>query len=434
MFQSPPREGPVRSWLLLGAWIMVIFFAIPWARQILRFIDAHWGVSMLRWVALVIIVVSALLALWSVFRNLHRLPWDRLFWLLGLVGVFAYLALEKMKTPSEALHFVEYGLLGLLAFRALSHHLRDRLIYPCVLMVCLLIGTSDEIVQWLTPGRYWDVRDIFHNGVAALLAQVALAGGLRPAFIRPGPSPRSVRCFFGLSTAFLLLLGCCASNTPVAVDWYSDRVPFLAFLRHQDNPMSEYGYRHDDPDIGRFYSRYDQETLRAMDEKRAGDAGPVIAYYWESDSYTNFLRRYTPATDPFMHEAMVHMFRRNHYQGVSVKYRQDADSYARHITVAYRENQILERYFPLTLEFSGQPWPAGLAEEMRNFIRTDRRYKSEVSRHLITVVTEQQIWIIILSLLGLNILFLFTLGRTKPGNWIGLSRNRHEGTCAPGRA
>ena len=139
MFQTPPREGPVRSWLLMGAWAVVIFSAVPFARALLHSIDDLWGTGMLRWFSIAVIGASAALAAFYVYRSLKRLPWSRLAWLVGIVAIFVYLVLEKMKTPSEALHFIEYGLLGLLAFRALSHRLRDHLVYVCAVLICLLM-------------------------------------------------------------------------------------------------------------------------------------------------------------------------------------------------------------------------------------------------------------------------------------------------------
>jgi len=93
------------------------------------------------------------------------------------------------------------------------------------------------------------------------------------------------------------------------------------------------------------------------------------------------------------------------------KHKTNPDSYRRHVTVAVRENQILERYFPRTLAASGQIWPAAEWEPLLPHVRTDRRYKSEVSRHLITHFSERQIWLMILVLLLADLILLLLRGR-----------------------
>lgn len=413
MFQAPPRERPWVSWLALLAWAGVIFCAIPFARRAQYWLASHWGVEILRWFAIAVIVVAAAIAAVYLWRRLSGQPWRNVAWLAATVGIFVYLSLEKMKTPGEAIHFLEYGFLGLLAFRAMSHYLRDGLIYICAFLLCTLVGTADEILQWLTPGRYWDVRDIGHNAVAAGLAQLTLARGMRPPFIDGFGAPRSVRWFCALAATQLVVLGLCASNTPVAVARISERIKPLAFLLQNDSPMSEYGFRHTDPDIGRFYSRFGLDDLQWLDGRRGAEAGPVLRHYLTENSYSNFLARYTPAVDPFIHEAMVHLYRRNHYHAVVWKYREDSKLYRLHATVAYRENEILEKYFPRTLAAAGERWPSGRGEELLPHLRADRVYKSEVSKHLITEVSERQVWTIILVLLGLDLVLLLAFGRER---------------------
>lgn len=419
MFQSPPREKEVTSWLLAVLWASVIFCTVPFARTIQHWFDVHCGGGSLRWISIAIIAAAAVFTVLRLVRRLRELPWIRVVIVLAVAAVFIFLSLKLMKTPSEAVHFIEYGLLGLLIFRAFSHRQRDILIYLNVTLAGALVSTTDEILQWLTPGRYWDPRDLEHNALAIALVQVALAAGFLPPFINRHVQRSSVRMLTALIAAQALMLGFCASNTPFAAARISDRVPALAFLLDNDHAMSEYGWRHEDPDIGRFYSRFNRDDLQWIDHKRGAEVGAILDRYSQVDTYTNFLRIYTPARDPFTHEAMVHLFRRNHYFAVLPKHRFEPEGYRIHVTVAYRENQILERYFSNTLAHAGQQWTPELKEALQPFVRTERRYTSEVSRDLIHRISERGIWLIILGILVVDGLVYWRWGIPRRPPLIG---------------
>jgi VanZ family protein len=405
LFQAPPRGKEALSWALVVVWTLVIYATVPFARAMQRWVAGHIGAGSVRWICIGLIVAIMLLSLWRIFHRMRRLPWPQAASLVGVASIFIYLALERMKTPSEAVHFIEYGALGLWAFRALAHRQRDPLIYLNAVLICALASTVDEMIQWITPGRYWDIRDLWHNVIAAGLIQVAVAAGFRPAFIARPIRPRSVRWAAALAAIQLLLIGLASSNTPVAAARISERLPAFSFLLDNDHAMSEYGFRHEDPDLGRFYSRFTREDLQWIDHKRGPEVGAILDHYTRVDAYTNFLRRFTPGRDAFTHEAMVHLFRRNHYLDVLPNHISKPDSYRFHATVAYRENQILERYYSNSLLHAAQWWTDPLKEALQPHINPGR-YRSEVSRHLIHRISERHIW----SLIGLALLAVAAIG------------------------
>ncbi len=91
-----------------------------------------------------------------------------------------------MGQPEEAVHFLEYGVLGLLLYRALSFRVLDATVFVAAALVGVIVGTVDEIIQWIVPGRYFDFRDIALNGGASVLVQIVdLADG--PAVRASGP-------------------------------------------------------------------------------------------------------------------------------------------------------------------------------------------------------------------------------------------------------
>lgn len=73
--------------------------------------------------------------------------------------------------PSERLHFLEYGLLGMLVLRAsLKSRPRSlRAAFGLAALVLCTLGTIDELIQYILPNRFFDWRDIWFNIAGGLL-------------------------------------------------------------------------------------------------------------------------------------------------------------------------------------------------------------------------------------------------------------------------
>lgn len=403
MFERPPAREWV-SWLFVTAWSLVIFATIPLARAIQHIVREAVGERAFLYGVLVAILV-AFLATLRQLRGLGPISPARRAWLVGVAAVYAGYTFTLRGNPVEAVHFLEYGVLGALAFRALTHRMGDPGIYLAAALVGGIVGILDEGIQWMTPRRVWDLRDVWFNFFAASLIQVGIAAGIRPALIAGTPTPRSVRLICGIAALATLLLLASLLNTPPRIAWYAERIPALGFLREGSDVMLEYGHLHEAPETGRFRSRFSLAELERIDAERGAEAGRILAGSPEAD-YESFLTRYTPISDPFLHEARVHLFRRDRYLTTAERHLDDEDWYRRDLTVGYRENRILERFFPNTLRHSGSRFTperrAYLAE--RHFPK--KSYESRVSSHLVTRIGERHVMVgaaaILLALLGIH--------------------------------
>ena len=67
------------------------------------------------------------------------------------------------------------------------------------------------------------------------------------------------------------------------------------------------------------------------------------------------------------------------------------------LTVAFRENQILEKYFPQTLDQSSYKWTAEMFARAQKNCIADTDYESPVSGNLITRFSEFQIGVILVT-------------------------------------
>ncbi|MGI9301683.1 MAG: VanZ family protein [Gammaproteobacteria bacterium] len=388
MLQFPPPEREWISWLYVALCVLAIFLTVPVARTIQTFVADHWGRELFSHAVIALILVTICGAAVRL-RRLATTGTVNYVWLLAVAAIFTAYTLKLRRNPEEAVHFVEYGLLGLLLARALSHRIGDLSIYATAIVAGTIVGTLDEALQWLTPRRFWDYADIGLNVVGTGLALIAVAAGLRPPALSGPPARVNVALFCRVAAALVGLLGLCLLNTPARVAWYAQQVPGLAFLRDNPSAMTEYGYRYVDAEIGVFRSRLAPSMLQTTDEQRAQEAANILARYRDT-STSAFLREYTHYSDPFMHELRIHLRRRDYYAQTYPEHRHDDREYRHRATISWRENRILDKYFPRTLELSGYAWSPATGAEIESLASPDAPYDSAVSRHLITRFSEAQ--------------------------------------------
>ncbi|MCI0567352.1 MAG: VanZ family protein [Acidobacteria bacterium] len=397
MIRSAPRERPWISWLYFLLCALAIFLTIPFARVIRAFVTEQWGRLTFAYVvvACVLVVVAWLLRR---LRLRGEYSTARAVWVVAIAAVYlGWTALLAMESPEEAIHFLEYGLLSLLAYRALSHEVRDPSIYVAAVLLCSVVGTVDETIQWLTPGRVWALEDIGLNVASAALTQLTLWRGIRPALIEGRVSSSSWLRLCRLTMVELVLVGLSLANTPSRIAWYAARVPILGYLLHQEGVMTEYGYRYRDPEIGVFYSRFTLEKLRELDAQRGAASAATLDAY--RDRYPEFLKRYSPAVDPFVHEARVHLFRRDRFVEKLRETGGDVGMVRDFSTVAHGENRILEKHFPVTLAASAYVLPADQIARLADRRDRERLYVSPVSMQVITWTGERPLRLGILGMI-----------------------------------
>ena len=380
-----------RSYILLVSWAILIFLTIPLARTIQTFFVTYFGDSFFGYFVISAIVVALSVSiLWIRRFSSLKLSMVNYLWLIGIAGVYIYYTVELWESPVEAIHFLEYSVLSYFAFKALRHHVNDNTIYLSALMIVLFIGTLDEVVQWMVPKRYWDIRDVWFNFLSGLLFQLAIFKGIRPRGITSGIDPLSFRILSISVILCAVLLGLCASNTPGRITYYSSKIPSLSFLASNHAMMSEYGFQHKDPDIGTFYSRYRKQRLLAVDDQKNSEYSDILNS-WGPKNYEKFLSKFNPITNAFLHEMRVHLFRRDAYLSRAQAEKRPVKRKA-YFTIAYKENLILEKYFGKTLGQTVYYWDQNTRDTVKEKSDPEADYQSPVSSNLFTSFTEKQLW------------------------------------------
>lgn len=318
-----PRGRHHLRWLPpLGLSLAVVALA-PFVGLLREWVREAFGLAYLRWVTGGLGVVGALALVWALARIRERraLRYGALALAAGLVAlqVAGWSTGKAEADVVERVHLLEYGLLAVLFERAFRVRHPGRLLPVLTLVSVALVSLADEWVQWLTPVRVGDVRDVVLNlwaGAVGLLFGVALS-----------PSPGVLRRSAPASRRLAAGLGALLA---------------LAFAGFFD--QAHLGHEIRDPRSGVFLSWHSPEELLTAAEERARR--------WPVEGPPP--RRPLAVEDTFLSEAGWHANERNHAVGTG------------ELATAWRENRILERWYGpyLDLGRAGR-WPPAQRRAIR---------------------------------------------------------------------
>lgn len=293
-----------------------VVLSAPFIRDIRNFIKTNFPGQYVTFVgvAIAVIIGAGVLAALVRIRDRRVARYGAIAAALALGTAYALWNAQGIVEVDtvERFHFVEYGLVALLFYRAFRPS-EDPSTIVLPIVAGLIVGTCEEWLQWFIPGRVGDMRDVFLN-VAALVCGLLFSAGVDPPdrftwTLQPGSRRRT------------------AVVAAAAV------IVFAAFVY-----SVHLGYEIGDVDAGRFRSRYDGGTLLVM----------------SSDRTARWRVAPPPPTPPslsredqYLSEGILHVRERNN--------RWKADDFA----AAWFENRILEKYYAPVLDIpnAGYRWP-----------------------------------------------------------------------------
>jgi VanZ family protein len=202
----------------------------------------------------------------------------------------------------ERVHFIEYGAIAFLFYRAF-HPLGDAAIFILPMLAALIVGTFDEWLQWFIPNRVGEARDVFLN-LVAIVCGLAFGAALEP--------PQHFR--FRLDARSRIWSARVALILLMVFAWFFQAV-------HMGHLVVV-------SDVAVFKSHYTRRELDATARDRAEQ--------WRRDPPL-VLRRLS-REDQYLDEGLWHVRKRNALWDAG-----DFDG-------AWRENEILERYFVPVLD------------------------------------------------------------------------------------
>jgi hypothetical protein len=231
----------------------------------------------------------------------------------------------------ESFHFVEYGLLAVLLYRA-WRSVEDGSVFVLPALAGILVATLDEWFQWFIPIRVGEARDVALNGVA-------IGCGLLLALAIDPPD----RLTLALRAESRRWVGAWAAAAVVVFGLFFQSVHL--------------GYTISDDEGRTFRSRFSPRDLVTASDERAvrWRASPPIA-----------VRRLS-REDQYLSEGLWHVQRRNEAWSAG-----DARG-------AWHEHRILETFYSPVLDApsyvgaAGQRWPPGQRADAAARAAADRR-------------------------------------------------------------
>ncbi len=263
----------------------------------------------------------------------------------------------------ELFHFVSYGLVTLLFYRA-WRPLSDGSVFVLPILCALMVGTADEWFQWFIPNRIGELRDVFLNG-AAIATGLLFSLGLDP------PHRFTARAEAHSRTWIRRVL---AATIVVLAAFVS--IVHLGYTVHDGERT-----------FTSIYSAGDLDRLAADRTVRWRSDPPIV------------LQRFSQE-DQYMSEGLWHVQRRNRAWDAG-----DAGT-------AVEENLILERFFapvldtPSFVSRTGHRWsPAHRAEAEARFKQrasSPPSFVSDANTYPIFTWSRSVFWMVVAALVLLT--------------------------------
>jgi VanZ family protein len=365
-----PR-GPSYGWLWTAIGVSVaLILGAPFIGQLRSALRSAAGPYFVTVMAAVVVVSAAAAIGFALFRITGR----RLQRYLSLGGALliaiGYSLAASTGNPEvdavERFHFIEYGLITALFYRA-WRPVGDGSLLVMPVLAGLVTGTLEEWLQWFIPVRVGEVRDVLLN-LFAIASGLLFSLGLDP----PAPLVRTLQPESRRTAARVAAVGL---------------VLFAGFVH-----SVHLGHEIRDPDAGVFRSRYTAAELAAIGESRAA--------LWKSAPPVTWSR--LSREDQYFSEGAAHVRRRNEMWSEG------------NVMAARLENLILEKYYapvldtPSYLSAVGLRWPAAQRADAESRVGPDYMiYDSDALDYPVVTWSKWAYWSVVAAL----VLIVLRFGR-----------------------
>ncbi|OGX15055.1 MAG: hypothetical protein A2166_06460 [Omnitrophica WOR_2 bacterium RBG_13_41_10] len=174
------RHKIIFDWVFVVSVYLFTLSVIPLSDKLLFYRNSPTSGSILNAVITLLLGSVFLGILIYLIKQNRKAGLSAYIWLTIFFIISAYF-LIKVRNPSDRLHFLGYGILSLLLYRALRHNIGTKILYLWTSIFIMLFAVLDETLQIFGAGdRSFEIKDIFVDWLSSLIGQLVVALVIRP--------------------------------------------------------------------------------------------------------------------------------------------------------------------------------------------------------------------------------------------------------------
>jgi len=161
----PSKNLRARYWLYVFGWVSLIYSTLYIVRPICTFLKASTPFPLLINVLCIVLLIFLATVIWMKTRITKLSS----YLILSMVLCAYIYGLVILQYPEEKIHFIEYGFLAYLVFKAIRIDIQKPIAYGYAFLLVSIFGWIDEGIQYYLPNRYYQIEDVILNSISGAL-------------------------------------------------------------------------------------------------------------------------------------------------------------------------------------------------------------------------------------------------------------------------
>lgn len=166
-------NGRARRWVWVLGYVVLVLASTPFTPGLTALFEgSRAGHALL--VAVPLLAVAAVIAAPAAVASRRRQSRGNVAFWAAIGALYLLVWIILCERAVEGIHLAQYGLLSMLAFRAVHGLVPLPAAYGLSAALAVTVSCMNEVVQGFLPNRVYDLRDIVLDAVAGALGLIVV--------------------------------------------------------------------------------------------------------------------------------------------------------------------------------------------------------------------------------------------------------------------